>query len=83
MFYTWKSCFAKNIHNIKITNLIKHSINLVSDAQSVIGKVPKYIIAKHAFANEIFLQIEDTGIIIYQSSLWGIKIKFLLKKRVL
>ena len=68
LFYTWKGCFAENVCDVKATNLIEHFINLVLEARPVMGKVPKYTIAKYVFANEIFPQMEDVGIITRRSS---------------
>lgn len=66
---------------MKATNLIKYFINLVPEAQPIIGKVPKYTTVKHTFANEIFPQMENAGIITQQSSSLGARTKFPLKKK--
>lgn len=54
LFYTWKSCFAESVCDVKVTDLIEHFIDLVPHACPVMGKVPKYNTAERAFANEIF-----------------------------
>ncbi len=68
LFYTWRDCFAENVCDIKATDLIEHSIDFLPKARPVMGKVPKYTNAEHAFANEIFPQMEDAGIITRRSS---------------
>ena len=35
--YTWKDCFATSVRDIKTTDLIKHSIDLVPNAKPVTG----------------------------------------------
>ena len=70
LFYIWKGCFAENVCDIKAIDLIEHFIDLVPETQPVMGKVPKYTTTEHAFANEIFLQMEDAEIITQRSSLW-------------
>lgn len=47
----------------------------------VTGKVPKYTTVERAFVNEIFLAMEDAGIIIRQSGQWGARTKFPPKKK--
>lgn len=32
LFYTWKGCFAENVCDVKATDLIEHSIDLVPEA---------------------------------------------------
>lgn len=81
LFYTWKGCFAENVCDVKATDLIEHSIDLVPEARPVMGKVPKYTTAEHAFANEIFPQMKDAGIITRRSSPWGARTKFPPKKK--
>ncbi len=44
-------------------------------------KIPKYTTAEHAFANEIFPQMEDAGIITRRSSPWGAQTKVPPKKK--
>lgn len=81
LFYTWKGCFAENVCDVKATDLIEHSIDLIPEARPVMGKVPKYTTAEHAFASEIFPQMKDAGIITRRSSPWGARTKFPPKKK--
>lgn len=64
LFYTWQECFAKNIRDIRATDIIEHSIDLKPRAHPVQGKIPHYKAVERAFANEIFPLIEDAGIIV-------------------
>ena len=81
LVYTWKDCFAANIRDIKATDLIEHSIDLVPNARPVAGSLPKYTAAEREFANKIFPELEDAGIIVRRSSPWGARTKFPPKKK--
>ena len=63
LFYTWKDYFAKTIHKIKLMDLIKHLIDLVSEVKPVMGKLPKYTLKERNFANEMLPRLEEAGII--------------------
>lgn len=63
LFYTWRGYFAENVCDVKATNLIIYSMNYLPKTHPVMGKIPKYTTAKHAFANEIYPQMEDGDII--------------------
>lgn len=79
--YTWKDCFAKHIRDIKTTDLIEHSIDLEPNAKPVRGTLPKYTPQEREFANKIFPELEDAGIITRRSSPWGARTKFPPKKK--
>ena len=79
--YTWKDCFATSVRDIKTTDLIEHSIDLVPNAKPVHGTLPKYTPQEREFANKIFPELEDAGIIIRRSSPWGARTKFPPKKK--
>ena len=42
LLYTWKDYFAISIRDIKATDIIKHSIDLESNAKPIKGTLPKY-----------------------------------------
>ena len=44
----------ENVCDVKATDLIEHSIDFLPEACPVMGKIPKYTTAEHAFANKIF-----------------------------
>lgn len=81
LVYTWRDCFATNIRDIKATDLIEHSIDLVPNVKPVHSTLPKYTPQEREFANRIFPELEDAGIIIRQSSPWGARTKFPPKKK--
>jgi len=80
MLYTWKECFAKIVRDIQSTVLIEHSIDLEPHAPLSKISLPRYTPEEKEFANRIFLEMEDAGIIVRRSSSWGHRIKFPLKK---
>ena len=79
--YTWKDCFAKTVRDIKATDIIEHSIDLMPDAKPVKGTLPRYTPQEREFANKIFPELEDAGIIVRRSSPWGARTKFPPKKK--
>ena len=79
--YTWRECFAKSVRDIKTTDLIEHSIDLQPNAKPVKGTLPKYTKEEREFANLIFPELEDAGIIVRRSSPWGARTKFPPKKK--
>lgn len=81
LLYTWHDCFAISCTDIKVTDLIKHSINLVPDTWPVKAKLPKYSHHEWEFANQILPEMEAASIIVRMSSEWGACIKFPLKKK--
>ena len=81
LLYTWKDCFAVNIRDIKATDLIEHSIDLEPNAKPVKGTLPRYTAEERQFANRIFPELEDAGIIVRRSSPWGARTKFPPKKK--
>ena len=81
LVYTYKDCFATTIREIKATDLIEHSIDLEEGARPVKGTLPKYTQEEREFANQIFPELEDAGIIIRCSSEWGARTKFPSKKK--
>ena len=81
LLYTWRDCFALTVKDIKPTDLIEHSIDLVLDAKPVKGTLPKYTAQEREFANRIFPELEDAGIIVRRSSPWGARSKFPPKKK--
>ena len=81
LLYTWRDCFATRVQDIQATDLIEHSIDLVPNAKPVAGSPPKYTAAEREFANRIFPELEDAGIIVRRSSPWGVRTKFPLKKK--
>ena len=79
--YTWRDCFAKTVRDIKATDLIEHSIDLEPHARPIKGTLPKYTPQEREFANRIFPELEDAGIIVRRSSPWGARTKFPPKKK--
>jgi hypothetical protein len=67
--------------NIKITNLIKHFIELKSKSRLVKKKILRYTSKKREFVNEIFLQMKKTEIITRIFSDWEARTKFSSKKK--
>jgi hypothetical protein len=81
LFYTWRHYFAMKMIDIKITNLIKHSIVLKSEFKSMKSKISKYTSKKREFANQIFSQMKEAKIITSMNSDWRARIKFSSKKK--
>lgn len=54
--------------NIKITDLMKHSIVLKSKFKSAKDKILRYISKKREFANQIFSQMKEADIITRMNS---------------
>ena len=81
LIYIWKECFAITIRDIRATNFIEHSIDLISNAKSIRDTLPKYTFKKREFANRIFSKLENADIIVRKSSPWGAKTKFPFKKK--
>ena len=81
LLYTWKDCFATNVRDIKATDIIEHSIDLEPNAKPVKGTLPRYTQQEREFANRIFPELEDAGIIVRRSSPWGARTKFPPKKK--
>ena len=69
LLYTWKDCFAANVRDIKARDLIEHSIDLEPNAKLVKGSLPRYTAEEREFANRIFPELEDAGIIVRRSSI--------------
>lgn len=81
MLYTWRECFAKSVRDIKPTDLIEHSIDLEAHARPIKTSLPRYTAEEREFANRIFPELEDAGIIVRRSSPWGHRTKFPPKKK--
>ncbi len=81
LLYTWKDCFATSVRDIQATDLIEHSIDLQPNAKPVKSSLPRYTQEEKEFANRIFPELEDAGIIIRRSSEWGARTKFPPKKK--
>ena len=81
LLYTYRDCFAVSLRDIKPTDLIEHSIDLEPNAKPVKGSLPKYTTEEREFANQIFPELEDAGIITRRSSPWGVRTKFPPKKK--
>lgn len=79
--YTYRDCFATTIRDVKATDIIEHSIDLISEAKPVRGTLPKYTPTEREFANKIFPDLEDAGVIARRSSLWGARTKLPPKKK--
>lgn len=62
LLYTYRDCFAESVKDVKVTDLIKHSIDLVPNAHPMKGKSPRYSTKERDFANIIFPAMEDAGI---------------------
>ena len=81
LLYTWKNCFAINVKNVKIIDIIEYSIDFESNAKFIRNTLFKYISKKRKFANRIFSKFENVDIIIKRNNEWKIKFKFSLKKK--
>jgi hypothetical protein len=81
LFYTWRDCFVMKMTNIKITDLMKHSIVLKSKFKSAKDKILRYISKKREFANQIFSQMKEADIITRMNSDWDARTKFSSKKK--
>ena len=81
LVYTYKDCFATTIREIKATDLLEHSIDLEDGAKPIKSSLPKYTQEERDFANQIFPEMEDAGIIQRRSSEWGARTKFPPKKK--
>ena len=81
LFYTWKDCFAVTMRDVKPTDLIHHSIDLIPNAIPVYHKIGKYTPAERAFAATIFPEMEEAGIIVRAASDWGARTRFPPKKK--
>ena len=79
--YTWRDCFATTVKHIRATDLIEHSIDLEADARPVHGTLPKHTTLEREFANRIFPEMEDAGIIARRSSPWGRGLNSLPRKK--
>ena len=79
--YIWKKCFAITLKDIKITNLIEHFIDLISNAKSIRETLFKYMSQKRNFANRIFSKLKNVDIIIKKFNSWEIKSKLSFKKK--
>ena len=65
---TWQECFAKTLRDIKPTNFIKHSINLMLNGSPSYSKIPRYTEKERQFCDRIFPEIEEASIITRASS---------------
>jgi hypothetical protein len=81
LFYTWRKCFVMKMIDIKIIDLMKHSIVLKSSFKLIKEKISRYISKEREFANQIFSQMKEVDIIIRMNSDWKARIKFSLKKK--
>ena len=81
LLYTWRECFATSVKEVKPTDIIEHSIDLEPNVRPVKGTLPKYTPQERAFANQVFPELEDTGVIVRSSSPWGARTKFPPKKK--
>ena len=81
LLYTWKNCFAINVKNVKIIDIIEYSIDFESNAKFIRNTLFKYISKKRKFANRIFSKFENVDIIIKRNNKWKIKFKFSFKKK--
>ena len=81
LLYTWKDCFATSMRDVKPTDLIQHSIDLVPNAVPIVRKPKRYTVREKEFAAEIFPQMAEAEILIRGSSPWGAITKFPPKKK--
>ncbi len=81
LFYTWRNCFVMKMIDIKIIDLMKHSIIFKSKFKSVKKKISKYTLKKREFANQIFSQMKEIDIITRMNSDWEARTKFSSKKK--
>ena len=81
MLFTWKNCFARNLKEIRATNLIQHTIDLKLNARLIYSKIPQYNCKKRQFAAKIFSKMEKTRIITKATSNWEACSKFPPKKK--
>lgn len=42
LLYTWRDCFAKSVRDIRATDLIEHSIDLIPGLKPVKAKIKRY-----------------------------------------
>lgn len=80
LLYTWRDCYARNMREIRATDLVEHTIDLKPNARPVYAKIPSYNHKEREFAAKIFPEMEAAGIIIRGASDWGAKCKFPPKK---
>ena len=71
LFYTWKHCFVTRMREVQPTDLIQHSIDIVSNARPVYHKITKYTPQEQQFAGRIFPEMEEAGILVRGTSEWG------------
>ncbi len=81
MLYTQKDCFTTTVREIKITDLIEYSINLLPNIKLVKSTLLRYTAEEREFTNYIFPKLKDARIIIRRSSPQGHRTKFPLKKK--
>lgn len=81
LLYTWKDRFVKSLKEIKPTDLICHSIDLVPGATPVYGRMKRYTPKEKQFAAKGFPAMEEAGIIMRASSDWGARTQFPPKKK--
>ncbi len=81
LLYIWRKCFAESVRDIKVTDIIKHFIDLKSNAKSFKETLLKYTAQEREFANIIFSTMKDVEIIVRRSSAWRARTKFSLKKK--
>lgn len=67
--------------DVKATDLIEHSIELEPNVKPIRGTIPKYTPQEREFANRIFPELEDAGIIARRSSPSGVRTRFPPKKK--
>jgi RNase H-like domain found in reverse transcriptase/Integrase zinc binding domain len=80
LFYTWRDCFVERIRDVKPTDLIQHSIDLLPNARPKKEKMQRYTQREREFAAKIFPEMEEAGVIVRGSSNWGARTKFPPKK---
>lgn len=68
LLYTWQECFAKTLIDVKLIDLIKHFIDFKLNTRQSYFKILRDTEKKCKFCDRIFLEIEETGIIIWASS---------------
>lgn len=81
MLYTQKDCFTTTVREIKTTDLIEYSIDLLPNIKLVKSTLLRYTVEEREFANRIFPKLKDTRIIIRRSSPQGYRTKFPPKKK--
>ena len=76
LLYTWRDVFESDMLNIRRTDLIEHSMELLPGAVPHKAKLPLYSEEEMEFSNKITPKMEQAGLILRCDSDWGARTKY-------